>query len=193
MVTEIAYLVFLLLLALERMLELRISKRNAAWAFSQGGIEVGQRHFVFMKLLHTAFFFACAAEVWWLGRSFVLPLGAVALGVALTAQFLRYWAIRSLGHYWNVRVIVVPGHRAVVRGPYRFMRHPNYVAVILEGLAVPLIHGAYLTAIGFTLLNALLLTRRIRCEEAALHTYCAYDEQLGKRARFLPMAKGGPA
>ncbi|HET6346370.1 MAG TPA: isoprenylcysteine carboxylmethyltransferase family protein, partial [Myxococcota bacterium] len=96
------------------------------------------------------------------------------LAAALAAQGLRYWAIGSLGRRWNVRVIVLPNVPAVTRGPYRFLRHPNYVAVVLEGMAVPLIHGAWWTAVAFTLANALLLRVRIRCEEDALARFGAY-------------------
>jgi methyltransferase len=99
--------------------------------------------------------------------------------LALAAQGLRYWAIATLGRRWNVRVIVVPGLAAVHDGPYRFMRHPNYVAVVLEGFAVPLMHGAWATAIAFTLLNAWLLRTRVRCEETALRDHCDYDAMLG--------------
>jgi methyltransferase len=89
------------------------------------------------------------------------------LALALAAQALRYWAIASLGKRWNVRVITIPGMPLSAAGPYRFLRHPNYLAVVLEGIAIPLVHTAYLTALGFTLLNGLMLALRIRCEERA--------------------------
>lgn len=174
-----AYVIFLAVLAGERLFELQLSKRNAAWSFARGGIELGQEHFAAMRLLHVAFFVACFGEVVGLHRSFDARLGASMLALALIAQGLRYWAILTLGRRWNVRVIVVPGLDAVTRGPYRFMRHPNYVAVVLEGFAVPLMHGAWATAITFTLLNAWLLRTRVRCEEQALRDHCAYDVMLG--------------
>jgi methyltransferase len=164
----IPYLAFLGLVALERMFELALSGKNAAWAFSRGGVEHGREHFPAMKLLHAGFFTACALEVVLLDRPFVPWLGVPLLAVALGAQALRYWAIASLGRRWNVRVITIPGMARVTDGPYRFLRHPNYLAVVLEGIAIPLIHTAYLTAIGFSLLNALMLRTRIRCEERAL-------------------------
>jgi methyltransferase len=182
----IPYLAFLALLALERLVELRISARHAAWALARGGIEVGQRHFRAMKALHTVFLLACAAEVLLLERPFVPALGWPMLALALAAQALRYWAIASLGPHWNVRVIVVPGAPAVTAGPYRWLRHPNYLAVALEGIAVPLIHGAFWTAAGFSLANAALLAVRIRCEERALAEHCDYDARLGSLSRFLP-------
>jgi methyltransferase len=164
----IAYLSFLGLVALERMFELALSRKNAAWAFSQGGVESGREHFLAMKLLHTGFFAACALEVVLLDRPFLPWLGFPMLGLALGAQALRYWAIASLGKRWNVRVITIPGMPLSTRGPYRFLRHPNYLAVVVEGISIPLIHTAYLTALAFTLLNAMMLRTRIRCEERAL-------------------------
>lgn len=186
------YVVFIGLLAAERLVELRVSQRNAAWALAQGGVERGQRHFQVMKVLHTGFLVACIAEVVLLKRPFVPAVGYPMLAVALGAQGLRYWAIGSLGRFWNVRVIVVPGASVVAQGPYRWMRHPNYLAVVLEGLAVPLVHSAWLTALGFTVLNAWLLTVRIRCEEKALSEHCDYQARLGQRRRFVPTG-GNPA
>ena len=139
-----------------------------------------------MKVLHTGFLLACAAEVVLLQRPFVPALGWPMLGLALAAQALRYWAIATLGPRWNMRVIVVPGAPPVDRGPYRWLRHPNYVAVAIEGLALPLVHGAWLTALVFSVANAWLLAVRIRCEERALATYCDYDARLGALPRFVP-------
>ncbi len=184
----IAYLVLLALVALERMVELRISNRNIRSAFAQGGIERGKRHFVWMKLLHTGFLVGCAVEVVALDRPFVPALGVPMLALALAAQGLRYWAVTTLGPHWNVRVVVVPGASVVTKGPYRHFRHPNYLAVILEGVALPLIHGAWLTALSFTVLNALLLTVRIRCEEQALGRHCDYGEHFAGRHRWFPWA-----
>lgn len=179
-----AYLGLLGLLALERFGELALSARNARRAFARGGREVGQAHYRVMATLHTVFFFSCAAEVLLLRRPFSLPLGATALAVAVLAQGLRYWAIFTLGDRWNVRIIFVPDAAPVTRGPYRFVRHPNYLAVILELAFVPLVHGAYLTAIAFSVANAALLTVRIRAEEAALGA--PYQAAFAERPRFLP-------
>ena len=164
----IPYLAFLALVSLERTFELALSRRNAAWAFARGGIEHGREHFFAMKLLHTAFLASCALEVVLLDRPFFPWLGAPMIALALAAQGLRYWAIASLGKRWNVRVITVPGMPLATGGPYRFMRHPNYLAVVLEGIAIPLIHTAFLTATAFSLLNAWMLRTRIRCENLAL-------------------------
>ncbi|HEY3450650.1 MAG TPA: isoprenylcysteine carboxylmethyltransferase family protein [Myxococcales bacterium] len=186
-----AYLVLLTVLAGERLVELVLSRRHAAWAKARGGIEVGRGHFRFMALLHTGLLVGCAAEVLLLGRPFYLFLAAPLLVLGLLAQGLRYWAVATLGPLWNVRVIVVPGTVAVERGPYRWVRHPNYVAVVVEGIAVPLLHTAWITALAFTVLNAALLVVRIRCEERALATHMGYAERFGERPRFLPRLLGG--
>ncbi|MFO0595684.1 MAG: isoprenylcysteine carboxylmethyltransferase family protein [Myxococcaceae bacterium] len=158
------------LVGLERLVEVRVSVRNAKWAFQNGGVEHGEGHYPFMVVFHTAFLVCCVAEPWLLDRPFVSPWGFVALGAAVLAMALRYWAITTLGPRWNTRVIVLPKETSslVTGGPYRFVRHPNYVAVVLELLALPLIHGAWLTAIVFTVGNALLLKVRIGVEERAL-------------------------
>ncbi len=187
------YLVVLALLAAERVFELRLSRRNADRALARGGFEVGERHFTAMRALHLAFFAGCIAEVVLLNRTFVAPLGYSMLLLALLAQALRYWAIRSLGPSWNVRVIVVPDAPIVTAGPYRYLRHPNYLAVIVEGFAVPLIHGAWITATVFSALNAVLLWIRIGSEERALDDAGSYREQLGDRHRLLPLGRRGSA
>ena len=168
----IAYLVLILLTGAERILELVVSKRNAATAFARGGVEYGQSHFPWMVVLHTGFLLACIAEVFLLDRPFIPWLGWPMLAIALLCQAGRYWCIVSLGEQWNTRVIVVPGAGAVTaKGPYRFswLRHPNYVIVAIEGVALPLVHSAWITAIAFTVLNAvLLLGFRIPTEDRAL-------------------------
>jgi methyltransferase len=156
------------LVGLERLVELRLSVRNARWAFERGGKEYGHGHYRVMTLFHTAFLAACVAEPWLLQRPFPQAWGVLALALAVAAQFLRYWAITTLGPRWNTRVIVLPEAEPVTGGPYRYFRHPNYAAVVLELAALPLVHGAWLTAVVFTLGNALLLRTRIRVEEQAL-------------------------
>jgi len=167
----IPYLVLILLTGAERIVELVISKRNAAWAFERGGVEYGFRHFPWMVALHTGLLLACIAEVFFADRPFMPALGWPMLAIVVLCQAGRYWVIASLGRQWNTRVIVVPGLAAVKRGPYRFswMRHPNYIIVAVEGIALPLVHTAWVTATVFTLLNAILLLRfRIPIENGAL-------------------------
>ena len=168
MSTEAWFTVLVLLVGLERVAELVVSKRNAAWSLEKGGVESGQRHYVVMVVLHTGLLVGALAEVWLLGREVVPLLAVVMLAAVVGSQALRWWCIATLGQQWNTRVIVVPGMQLVHRGPYRWLSHPNYVAVVVEGLALPLVHTAWLTAAVFTVANAALLTVRIRVEEAAL-------------------------
>ncbi|WP_292980388.1 isoprenylcysteine carboxyl methyltransferase family protein [Mycobacterium sp.] len=162
------YYLLILAVGVERVAELVVSKRNARRAFANGGKEFGHNHYPVMVTIHTALLVGCVAEVWALHRPFLPWLGWPMLALAVSTQVLRWWCIATLGHRWNTLVIVLPEAPLVRRGPYRWLHHPNYVAVVVEGFALPLIHTAWLTAIGFTVANALLLTVRIRVENSAL-------------------------
>ena len=168
-VAYVAYLLLLLATAVERFIELGVSVRNARWAFAQGGTETGRGHFPPMVALHTALIAACGLEPLLAGRPFVTGLAVPALVLVLGSQGLRWWCIRTLGRRWNTRIVVVPGLPLVRSGPYRLLPHPNYVAVVLEGIALPLVGSAWLTATVFTVLNAVrLIGFRIPAEERAL-------------------------
>lgn len=160
------YVLLIAAVALERLAELIVSKRNLAWARARGGREYGFGHYPFMVFLHSALLVGCLIEA--ANRPFIPALGWTMLAVVVLAQALRWWCIAALGPRWNTRIVVVPGLPLVARGPYRWLRHPNYVAVVLEGFALPLVHSAWITAIVFTVLNAGLLWVRIRAEESAL-------------------------
>jgi methyltransferase len=121
-----------------------------------------------MVAVHAALLLGCVVEVWALHRPFIAWLGWPMLALVALSQALRWWCVRTLGQRWNTLVIVVPGAPLVRQGPYRWLQHPNYVAVAVEGVALPLAHSAWLTAAVFTLANALLLTVRIKVENAAL-------------------------
>lgn len=165
------FTVFILLTGAERVSELFISKRNAAWAFARGGVETGRGHFPAMVALHTGLLVGALAEVWLLGRPFIDLIGWPAFAVAMLCQVGRVWIIRSLGHQWNTRIIVVPGMPLSRRGPYRWawLPHPNYLLVVVEGLAIPLVHSAWITAVSFAVLNTVLLAGfRIPAEDRAL-------------------------
>jgi methyltransferase len=183
-VSVLLYLGVLCLLGLERAAELLLSRRNARRAFAAGGVETGRRAFAVMVVVHALFPIACAGEVLFLKRPFPGLPGLAALTVALGAQALRWWAIGTLGWRWNTRIIVVPGAAPVTGGPYRFVRHPNYLAVVLEIASIPLIHGAWLTALVFSALNLALLAVRIPAEERALGRL--YAEAFEGRSRLLP-------
>lgn len=173
MVSQWLYTVLVALVAIERLAELVLAKRNLAWSLARGGREVGFGHYPFMVALHTGLLIGCVLEVWLGDRPFLPALGWPMLVLLVLAQLLRWWCIRALGPQWNTRVIVVPELGLVTAGPYRFSRHPNYVAVVVEGFALPLVHTAWLTAVAFTVLNAWLLTVRIRTENTALVTASA--------------------
>jgi len=173
MSSEVLFTVLVLAVGLERLAELVVSKRNAAWAFERGGVESGRGHYPVMVVLHTGLLVGCLVEAWWSDRGVAPLLAWSMLALVVASQALRWWCIGALGRQWNTRVIVVPGLPLVARGPYRFLRHPNYVVVVVEGAALPLVHGAWITAVVFTVANAALLTVRIRTEERALRSVAA--------------------
>lgn len=162
------YAVLVAAVGVERIAELRLSLRHARWALDRGGVETGRGHYPPMVALHTALLGGALLEAAAAHRPFLPALGWPMLAVVVAAQGLRWWCIATLGTRWNTRVIVVPGLPLVATGPYRLLRHPNYVAVVAEGVALPLVHTAWVTATVFTLLNAAVLTVRIRCEDRAL-------------------------
>jgi len=167
----ILYTVLVLATGAERIAELVVSTRNARWSFARGGVEFGRRHFPPMVALHTGLLLACLLEVWLGGRPFLPWLGWPMFVLVLASQALRWWCITLLGPRWNTRVIIVKDVPLVARGPYRWLKHPNYVAVVVEGFALPLVHSALITAVAFTALNAvLLLVVRIPVENRALAT-----------------------
>ncbi|GAB3452185.1 isoprenylcysteine carboxyl methyltransferase family protein [Actinophytocola sediminis] len=168
MVSQVWYSVLVGLVAVERLAELVVAKRNLAWSMARGGRETGFAHYPFMVVLHTGLLAGCLLEVWLADRDFVPWLGWPMLALVVGSQVLRWWCIRVLGTQWNTRIVVVPGLARVTGGPYRLFPHPNYVAVVVEGFALPLVHDAWLTAVVFTVLNAGLLTVRIRAENDAL-------------------------
>ncbi|MEU2281523.1 isoprenylcysteine carboxylmethyltransferase family protein [Streptomyces sp. NPDC013178] len=162
------YALLLLAVAAERVAELLVARRNASWTLARAGVEHGRGHYPVMVALHTGLLVCCLLEPVLAHRPFLPALGWPMLVLVALAQALRWWCITTLGPYWNTRVIVVPGARLVRTGPYRFLRHPNYVAVVVEIAALPLVHSAWVTAAVFTAADAVLLTVRIRCENAAL-------------------------
>jgi methyltransferase len=159
------FLTLILLVAVERVAELVVSNRNLAWSKAHGGKEFGAGHYPVMVALHTGLLAGAVAEAR-ARRRWVWP----AFWVVVAAQMLRWWCITTLGKQWNTRVVVVPGAARVAGGPYRFIPHPNYVAVVLEGAALPLVGGAWITALAFSVANAALLRTRIRVEDEALRS-----------------------
>ena len=160
------YALLIAAVAVERVAELVVSQRNLSWSRARGGVEFGARHYPAMVALHTGLLAGALVEAFY--RPFLPPLGWPMLAIVVAAQGLRWWCITTLGHQWNTRVVVIPDAVRVIGGPYRFFSHPNYVAVVVEGIALPLVHTAWITAVVFTVLNAFVLRTRIGVENAAL-------------------------
>jgi methyltransferase len=162
------FLVLVAAVAGERLVELVVSRRNLAWSLARGGTEHGRAHYPLMVVLHGSLLVGAVVEVVLAHRAFLPWLGWPMVVVVAATQALRWWCIRTLGPRWNTRVVVVPGLPLVRRGPYRLLDHPNYVAVVVEGAALPLVRTAWVTALVFTVLNLGLLRVRVRAEEAAM-------------------------
>jgi methyltransferase len=156
--------------ALERLAELVVARRNEAWSRARGARETGAAHYPMMVVLHTGLLAGALLEAGLGDRPFLPALGWPMFVLVLAAQGLRWWCIRTLGPQWNTRILVVPGLPRVTTGPYRILPHPNYAAVVVEGAALPLVHTAWITALVFTALNAALLRVRISAENTALRS-----------------------
>lgn len=169
--------------ALQRLAEIAVSKRNERRLRERGAVELGAEHYPWMVALHAAFLVSCVLEPWLLDRRWQPVVGTIAAVVFAVAQLCRVWVIRSLDGRWTVRVIVEPGARAIRKGPYRWLRHPNYLVVAVEIAALPSIHGAWLTAVVFSLLNLLVLRVRIRSEEKGLSRLTDWGGAFGDDGR----------
>jgi len=176
---------FISLLIIQRLVELFWARRNYRSMMAAGGYEVGASHYPLVVGVHLLFFTLLVFEVlagqrplpsWW-------PIPAA---VFMMAQVMRAWCLIALGKFWNTRIVVLPGAVPVTNGPYRWIRHPNYLVVCIELLTVPLMFGAYFTACLISLLNAGVMIIRIRAEERALAPM-DYEAVMGKVSRFLPL------
>lgn len=183
--SRLAFTAVVGLVAVQRLWELRRSARNLRTLRARGAVEVGAEHYPWMVALHTAFLASSVVEVWLLQRPWIPWVAAVSAATLTAAEALRWWTLRTLGERWTTRVLVVPGESPVTSGPYRFLRHPNYVAVVLEIFAIPMLHCAWITAIVFSTANLGLLRQRIAVEEEALENYAGSHEDLpsGRRQR----------
>jgi len=184
--TRVVYTVLVVAATIGRLLELRIANRNRRLLLARGGIEIAPGHYPWMVALHTAWLLSCLLEVWLLDRPFVPLLAALALAVFLGAFALRMWVISTLGERWTTRIVCLPGTPLILTGPYRWLRHPNYLAVVLEIASLPLVHAAWLTALVFSLLDGLLLRVRIRAEEEGLSRLSDYAAAFADRPRLVP-------
>jgi methyltransferase len=151
----------------QRLFEMKIAKRNERWMLARGGIRVGEAHYKWFLMLHTLFFISIMLEAG-LYREETFSLNMILLAVFISAQLARIWCIASLGRFWNTKIIVLPRVALIRKGPYKYVKHPNYIIVAIELFIIPLLFGAYLTAILFPLLHLLLLKIRIPLEERAL-------------------------
>jgi methyltransferase len=177
------------LVAGQRLLELRRSRLNEAALRARGAVEGGRLLYPWIVALHAAFLAALLLEGWWRGPTFG-PLWPLWVGLYGAAQVLRVWTLRTLGDRWCTRLLVVPGMELATGGPYRFLRHPNYLVVVVELLALPLVFGATLTAACATAGNIVLLALRIRQEERLLGHLTDYEAALGARPRLIPRPPG---
>ncbi len=181
--TRLLYTLLVAAVAVGRLIELRIAERHRRSLLARGGFEAGAGHYPWMVALHTAFLISCPLEVWLLGRPFIPLLAGAMLVLLVLAVGLRWWVIATLGERWTTRILCVPGAPPVTGGPFRVLRHPNYLAVVTEIAALPLVHTAWITALAFSVLNAWLLRVRIRAEEAALGSVSDYRAAFGMERR----------
>jgi methyltransferase len=180
----VLFVILLLGTGLMRLVEMAVSMRRMA--ARREAVVAEPALFPAMAGLHTALVVLPLLEVWWLQRPFLPWLGATSLVLLLLATALRIWTLSTLGRVWNVRVLPPPPDGVVTTGPYRFIRHPNYLCVILELLALPLLHTAVLSAALLTVWNAAVLAVRIRTEERALMQLPAWRAAFERRARLIP-------
>jgi methyltransferase len=181
-----AYLLLLVAVGVGRLLEMRLSRRHQRALAARGARRAAERGFGLMVALHTGVLVACALEVVLLRRAFVPAVGVPALILFGLANALRWWVIAALGPHWNVQVVGSTALGVVTRGPYRWVRHPNYVAVFVELVALPLIHGAWVTALAAAVLHVPVLRRRVALEESVLLADAAYRQAMGGKPRFIP-------
>jgi methyltransferase len=170
-----------------RLVELRLSKRHQRALAADGAAVLPEPVFPAMVALHTGILVAAVLEVFLLARPFAAALAIPAVVLVVLANALRFWVIATLGVHWNVRVVPSMRLGVVTSGPYRFVRHPNYVAVFVELTALPLVHGAYLTAVAGALLHAAILHRRVALEESVLMADESYRRAFERKPRFLPL------
>jgi len=178
------FLILLAILVIERIFELDLARRNARKAFEHGAVEVGQAHYRVMVAMHTLFIASCALEAIFFPTHLPPAIAWIALAAEVCAQLLRYWAVSTLGERWNTRIIVDQSATPVSSGPYQFMRHPNYLAVVIEIAAVPMIGGAIFMSTAFSIANAFVLAVRIPAEERALGG--TYQGLFSSWNRFFP-------
>ena len=186
MPTQIIFTVIVVAVILQRLWELRISKHHMAMLLAQGGQVQSENLLSWVKILQVSWWIAMLAEVWWLDRPFIPALAAIAFLLVIVGQILRYSSMQALGERWTLPIVTLPDQSAVSKGIYRYLRHPNWLGVILEIAALPLFHSAYWTALGFAIANALIMHQRIQTEEKALSASSNYTQIFANTPRLIP-------
>jgi methyltransferase len=185
-ISVIAFLALLLAVALLRIFELSVSRRNQRKMIAQGATKVSEPRFGFMVFVHTAVLIGAALEVIFLHRPFIPVLASVMLFLFLASNAMRFWVVRTMGKHWNVQVMNSTSLGVVTSGPFRFVRHPNYAAVIVEMFSLPLIHTAWITALAGCVVHSIVISQRIATEESVLFSNPDYRAAMGGKPRFLP-------
>ncbi|MDF9760843.1 methyltransferase [Peribacillus simplex] len=168
------FAIFIILIAIQRLVELYIAKQNEKQLKGAGAVEYGKSHYRWMVIMHLSFFIVLIIEVLAYERD-VAGLWPIWLTLFLIAQSGRIWVISSLGKHWNTKIIVVPNAEVVIKGPYKYFKHPNYIIVATEIIVISLLFNAYYTAIIFSFLNAWMMAVRIPLEEKALKEHTEYS------------------
>ena len=174
------FISFIGLLVLQRGIELMIARRNERQMKKNGAIEFGTEHYPWMVLMHSGFFTILILEVVTLNRE-LSTLWMLWLSLFMLAQMGRMWVIHTLGKHWNTKIIVLPNSEVIVKGPYKYVKHPNYVIVATEILVISLLFNAFFTAMIFSLLNAWMMRIRIPLEEQALRENTEYVSAFQKK------------
>ncbi len=180
------YLALLVVVALLRFYELHISRQHQQQMVARGAFKVAEPRFRWMVVVHTSVLIGAALEVVLLDRPFYPIFGGICFVIFLAANAVRWWVIRTLGNHWNVQVIDSTSLGVITTGPFRYVRHPNYAAVFVEMLVLPLIHTAWITAIAGSLAHILVLSQRLATEERVLFSDAKYRAAMAGKPRFLP-------
>ena len=161
------FIIFITVVIVQRISELILAKKNENYLRCRGAVEYDKWGYKYIVLMHILFFISVITEFVFLGRQ-LNEYWKVLLIIFICTQLLRYWAIFTLGRRWNIKILVLPNSEPIRSGVYKYLKHPNYIAVIIEIAVIPLLLSCYYTAIVFSILNLIVLKRRIRIEEKAL-------------------------
>lgn len=182
----VAYICLLVLVGIERLGEVAVSRRNQNKMRAQGAQKIREPHFPWLVAFHTFVLIAAGAEVLFLHRPLIPALAIAMLALFVASNLIRYWVIYLLADLWNIQIMDSGRIGIITSGPYRWVRHPNYVGVVLEVFSLPMIHTAWITAIAGTLGYFEILRRRIKIEDQVLMANPAYREAMGNKPKFFP-------